>query len=277
MSKIESIADNFVNSWCHKSQDKDDFKAELIDMISDIHKEYIVASIKNEVCGPNLHSEFKDVMSEFNAMKKLIKKFTDENIINIEKTKKELSEQLQKTKKVSTPKSSLGPYSSKTAKDFAEENKIDPNTVVGTGKEGKITKTDLNKALKETTGKTASKKSKKGDAKSEKLCNGTTAAGDPCKSSGKVNIKGKWYCNRHKTQAEVCENVDSDDEYGNYDDKKESETIDRFRDQSIKSLETVDDQDIKLNDMIGEDDENENPKDEDEDSDLESVEDEDYE
>lgn len=257
MAKIESIADRFVDEWCHDSQDKDNFKTELIEMLADIHKEYIIASIRNEICGKNLHSQYTSVMSEIKDIKKAVKGIVSETSETLEKTKKEISEQLQQQTK-SAPKRSggaLGPFGSAAAKKFAEENDIDPNTVVGTGKDGKITKTDLSKSIKDSVKRIRTKSGATAKTDSSKLCNGTTASGDPCKSSGKVNVKGKWYCNRHKSQAVVCENVEDDDDFGSYENKK---AIDRFRDQSLKSLETVDDNDAKLNDMMESGDEDEN-------------------
>lgn len=240
MAKIESLADSFVEEWCHEDHDQDEFKSSLIDLIANIHREYIIASISNEVCGKNLHSQYTSVIREMKDIRKQI-----EHI-------KELpppppAPVATKARKSSTD---LGPFGSKAAQEFAEENKIDPNLVVGTGKNGKITKTDITKVMKSSSrSATESSKSSKTSKDTKKFCNGHTTSGDPCKSTGKVNIKGKWYCNRHKGQAEVCDNIEEDDQFSNYDDSA-SAKIDRFRDQSIKSLETVDDNDIKLNDLL---------------------------
>lgn len=258
MAKIESIANKFVEKWAEEDS-AEEFKESLIDMIADIHKEYIVASIRNEVCGKSLDSQYESVMEEFKSLKKQINMYKKESLSNIEKTKKELSEQLEAStkKKTSVSKASLGPYSSKQAKEFAEENNIDPNTVVGTGKGDKITKTDLKKALKLRDGSSSGgKKSsgKKSATDSKKFCNGTTANGAPCNSSGKVNIKGKWFCNRHKDQAQKCENLEDDDKFEDYSDNS---NIDRFRNSSMKSIETIDEKDRSLNDLMGSDEEKE--------------------
>ena len=247
MAKIESIANKFVEKWADE-ESADEFKECLIDMIADIHKEYIIASIRNEVCGKSLDSQYETVMDEFKNLKKQINMYKKESISNIEKTKKELSEQFEASKNKTTgaSKVSLGPYSSKQAKEFAEENNIDPNNVVGTGKGDKITKTDLKKALKVTDG--GKKQSgKKTTTDSKKFCNGTTASGSPCNSSGKINIKGKWFCNRHKDQAQKCENLEDDDKFEDYSDNS---NVDRFRNSSMKSIETIDDKDRDLNELV---------------------------
>lgn len=247
MAKIESIANKFVEKWADE-ESADEFKECLIDMIADIHKEYIIASIRNEVCGKSLDSQYETVMGEFKSLKKQINMYKNESISNIERTKKEISEQLEASKKTtaSASKVSLGPYGSKQAKEFAEENNIDPNNVVGTGKGDKITKTDLKKALK-GMGADKTKTGKKTSTDSKKFCNGTTASGSPCNSSGKLNIKGKWFCNRHKDQAQKCENLEDDDKFEDYSDNSNT---DRFRNSSMKSIETIDDKDRDLNELV---------------------------
>lgn len=248
MAKIESIADAFVEEWCHEDHDRDEFKASLIDLIADIHREYIIASISNEVCGKNLHSQYSSVIKEMKDIRRQLEQFKEESMETLRETKAPT-----RTTTARKTSSELGPFGSRAALEFATANNIDPNVVVGTGKDGKITKTDLNKVIKKDSSKISKSSSKTSASKdTKKYCNGHTTSGDPCKSTGKLNIKGKWYCSRHKSQAEVCENIEEDDQFSNYDDS--SAKIDRFRDQSIKSLETVDDNDIKLNDLLDTDD-----------------------
>lgn len=263
MSKIESIADNFVAAWCKDDSVKDEFKNELIEMIADIHKEYIIASISNEVCGESLHSQYTKVMKEFVDLKKQLKMFNEENMQSIEQTRRELSEQLSKNIKkpagTTSSASTLGLFGSVAAKKFAEDNNIDPNTVIATGKGGKITKKDIEKAMGSSVAKVS--KTSKQPAVSKKYCNGITASGDACKSEGKQLVNGSWYCNRHKEQGNKCANIADDEQFDSYVVEGNNKlVIDRFRDSSIKSLESVDDSDIKLNEIIDDDSDNESPK-----------------
>lgn len=230
MSTIESIADNFIEKWCGADQDQDDYKVDLIKMIAEIHKEYIIVSIANEVCGKNLHSQFSSVMKEFRDIRNEISNL--KTVTHVKETHSAVGA------------SKLGPFCSKAALDYAKENNIDHNTVVGSGKDGKITKSDLSKVLKKT-GSTRQE--------SSKFCNGATNNGSPCKSAGKVMIKGKWYCKRHEKQGQKFENVDELDTDEAYDTNKEA--VDRFRNDSIKSMESIDDSDVKLNDIIGDESE----------------------
>ena len=269
MSKIESIADNLVDKWCNKkfgldSDIAEELKQDLIDMISSIHSEYIIASIRNEVCGESLHSQFEAVMGEFRDLKSQLR------LLKEDSGAKQVDVKPAKTI-VKKSSSKYGPFISKVAMDFASENQVDPNTIIGTGKDGKISKSDISKVMKKNS-------KKNGGKDSSKYCNGHTANGDPCKSIGKVNIKGKWFCNRHKSQGTVCENIEETDNFENYDNQTETDKIDRFRDASIKSLETVGDKDAKLNDMMDDESEKESVLDvdesEDDDKELE-IEDED--
>ena len=249
MSAIESVVTAFCKTWNTNPEEYDDFKNETINMLVEVQKHYILASIKNETCGESLHSDIESVMKEFKDIKRMMSKMTVSNIENMENTKNELAEQFKAVAKPRAPASELGPYSSKAAKDFAETNKINPDSIVGTSKHGKITKTDLNKHTKKLSGlvKKSSKASSASGASgltkevSKKLCHGTTNSGDVCKSNGKVNIRGEWYCNRHKSQGERCSNLEETDKYSDYESDKDA--IESFRKSSIQSLELVDEED----------------------------------
>lgn len=110
-------------------------------------------------------------------------------------------------------KSDLGPFASKAAKEYAEENGIDPESVTGTGQTG-ITKGDLLKLTKSTVRKTT-KKSKKNNVVT-KNCNGVLASGESCHRNGQYEIEDRWYCGFHKDQGKKKETepmaVDSEDE-----------------------------------------------------------------
>lgn len=237
MSTIETIVNEFCKIWVDKEENFEDFKNETINMLAEVQKQLVITSIRNEVCGVSLHSDIDSVMKEFKDIKKSLSKMI--NVDTLEITKKELAEQFKSTnKKVND----LGPFSSKAAKDFAEENKINADSIVGTSKNGKITKTDISKYMK----KSISKKSGKQEI-SNKYCHGTTNNGDVCKSIGKINIRGEWYCNRHKTQGERCSNLEKNDKFSDYESDKN--VIESFKKSSIQSLETAEDED-KTNEIF---------------------------
>lgn len=269
---MQSLVDSFCKEWCSKKSELNEMRDEVINLIAEVQTVYIVGSIKSgDMMGSNLHSEYTTLLDEIRELKDQVKFMRDNEEtlkLAMEKGTKELREQLDKSKGTKT-KTDYGVFSSKTAKDFADENGINGNDIEGTGKGNKVTKKDIQKHI---NGTSASKKKTKTDSKKpKKFCNGAKDDGSPCKNSGSLLIKGKWYCKKHKSQA-INEDLqeEEEEEFSDYDEEKdnilkenpfdeslseenpfEDDPLTRFRKESLKSIDTMSNEDEHLNSVIG--------------------------
>lgn len=224
--KMNDLVNNFCGQWLNKDSDKfDEFVANTIDLVGELHKYYIIASVRNVTCGKNLYSEFKTLDSNIKDINSKLGSLVSEK----ETIRNTIKVDLSKAIKPSEGGGELGKFSSKAAKEYAEENNINPDDIVGTGKGDKITKTDIKNAL----GATAVKK--RTTSGTNKLCCGTTAIGSVCKSNGYVNIQGKWFCKKHENQAVHTELDDKVEKYEEYDEIKDTP----FKDTPVKNLNSV--------------------------------------
>lgn len=257
---MQSLVHEFCKTWCDKEEELDDMKSETINLLAELQKQFTISTIRNEdIVGENLYTEVETIMNEFNELKEQIKfmRTSEEAFkLTMEKSNQELREQLEKSKSTRT-KANYGAFSSKVAKEFADENGIKEEDITGTGKDNKITKKDIQKHL---TGAKPKKKGKKTTVdqlkkKTKKKCNGAKGTGSPCKNSGSLLIKGKWYCKKHESQA-VQEDLkeEAEEEYSDYDESNDelidTDPLTRFRKESLKSVENMDEDDKVLNDMI---------------------------
>lgn len=264
-TSMETLVDTFVEKYCKTDAEK--FKTDIIELIAECQKLLVVYSVSNSVGGKNLHSEYNSIMKEFKELKTQIKYMKDSEEafkISVEKSNTELKTQLESSKKPSSkepsPKASAngstkapakgyGVFSSKIAKEFAEENNITGENVEGTGKNNKITKSDIQKYLgisTKSSPKTSAKTSAK--TKTDKICKGISVKGAPCNSCGTVFVKGIWYCKKHQEQAVKTVKDESEEEYS--DDESSANNIKKFRENSLKSVENMDSDDEKLNRLM---------------------------
>ncbi len=234
------LVENFIARWAPGSEEAEE---ELIELIGECQKYMTIHSMKNEVLGVNLHSEYNTVISEISAIKDSLQGA-------FEKTSAELKQQFESNKTTrSKKKTDYGVFSSKIAMEFADSNGIDGDNVVGTGKDGKVTKKDIEKTMSTKKKKNPSSKKSK---KSKEKCNETTDSGDPCKNSGSVLIAGKWYCKKHKDRAVSNLETMEEEEISDYDEDTDN-AIAKFRNDSIKSMEMVESDDERLNELVGSD------------------------
>ena len=262
---MQSLVDSFCKEWCSKKSELSEMREEVITLIAEVQTVYIVGSIKSgDMMGSNLHSEYNTILDEIRELKDQVKFMRDNEEtlkLAMEKGNKELKEQLENSKATRTKsKVDYGVFSSKLAKEFADENGINGNDIEGTGKDKKVTKRDIQKHINSTS---ATKKKKTTDKKKpKKFCNGAKDDGSPCKNSGSLLIKGKWYCKKHKSQA-ISEDLkeEEEEEFSDYDeendnllkdnDLKDNDPLTRFRKESLKSIDTMDNEDEHLNSVIG--------------------------
>lgn len=249
---MQDLVKGFCKEWCSKKSEMEEMEHELISLIAGVQTLYISANLKDSsMTGKNLHSEYDTIINEIKDLKnqmKFIKDSEDTLKIAFEQGQAELREQFEKSSKP-RKKADYGPFSSKLAKEYAEEQGVDSKDIEGSGKNNKITKNDIKKHI---SGSSASAKSTK--KKTKKFCNGAKETGSPCKNSGSLLIKGKWYCKRHQKQAvnEVVEEV-VEEEYSDYDESNdnplEDDALRRFRNESLKSIDDMDEEDHDLNEL----------------------------
>lgn len=193
---------------------------------------------------------FKQDMLAYFAKSNEFKTKRDEVMKTFDELQKKMQDAMagmSKTTKTSSKKTELGPFASKAAKLYAEENEIDPSTVTGTGSNDKdgnprITKGDLVKLTKPAT-KTRKSKQQKTVPKG---CNGVLASGESCSKGAVYEIDGRWYCGFHKKQAHTEEDedpeaVDSDDGF-DYDTENENDNdnkVENIEDESTTTPEVV--------------------------------------
>lgn len=252
---MQKLIDEFCIEWKAKGDDLEEFKNATICMITDVQKQFITNQIKNPIdededC--NLHSEFETLMDEIKFMREELKyiRERDESLKTaIIESNKELKNEIGK-KKSSSSRKDYGLFSSKIAKDFADENGINGEDIEGTGKNNKVTKKDIQKILSQTKAKEKKSKKKTTKKKKEKRpCNATKGSGSPCGNSGNVLIRGKFYCGKHVKQAkEEAEDL-SEDEYSDYDENEDKplvfhrsieEDLAKYREESLKNSEGID-------------------------------------
>lgn len=249
---MKSLVEEFCKEWCSKKSEMEEMKEETIKLIAHVQTLFVTGSIKvGDMVGPNLHREFDTLMEEIRDLKtqmKFLKDSEEAMIVAVEKTNAELQEKFEKSKSTRSSKASYGPFSSKVAKDFADENGIDGKDIEGSGKDNKITKKDIQAFL----GKATSAKGK--TTKVKKHCNGAKESGSPCNNSGSILIKGKWYCKKHQKQA-VQEDLkeELEEEYSDYDEENDTKIEDeltRYRKESLKSIDNMDEYDANLNSLV---------------------------
>ena len=250
---MQSLVKEFCKEWKPKGEDLEEFENDTIQLIGKIQTQYVSGVIKADKEPENLHSEFETVMEDLKFIKNELKilRERDESLKSaIVESRNEIKEELEKSKssKPRATRSSYGKFSSKVAKDFAEENGINEEDIEGTGKGDKITKKDIQKHLTKSSPK--EKKEKK--IVKKKPCGGTKDSGSPCKNSGTILINGLWYCKKHEKQAK--DNIDnlSEDEYSDYDENNDNpmdnyksveDEMARFREESMNSVEDSDELD----------------------------------
>jgi hypothetical protein len=291
-SKImNAMLDEYCEKWIgNRKKQLDVFKNETIELIANMHREYIAATIKNEVCGPNLHSQFVLVMDEFRLIKQQISMMRENEeiskkamIVAHEELKEQVSAKKIVTKSVSPKKVSVfAPFISQKAKEFADENGINADDVEGTGKDAKIKIVDIRKVIKGSSGAVAKgKKTNASTAAAKKICCGVSKVGAPCGSSGSVTIRGSWYCKKHQSQGDNIIEKLEEAEYEDYDESKdklvpESSFSSQFRELSMSSAKSMTKADLAVNAILDDDKEVEDDDKEVEDDDKE-VEDDDKE
>jgi len=229
---MSCLVDAFCKEWCSKRSEMEEMKEETINLIAKVQTLFVAGSIKvGDMVGPNLHSEFELLMNEVKETQNQLK-YMREHFLST------------KGKKGSSV--DYGLFSSKVAKDFASENGVNGDDIEGTGKNNKITKKDIQKFI----GSVPKKQTKK----SKKHCNGAKETGSPCKNSGSLLIKGKWYCKKHQKQA-VSEEFE-EEEFEEYDDSKDTplndndDELTRFRKESLKSIDNMCEEDDMLNSFV---------------------------
>lgn len=229
---MSSLVDEFCKEWCSRKSEMKEMKEETISLIAKVQTLFVTGSIKvGDMVGPNLHSEFETLMNELKETQNQVK-YMREHFLEVKGKKKTTVD--------------YGVFSSKVAKDFASENGIDGNDIEGSGKNNKITKKDIQKFI----GSVPKKQTKK----VKKHCNGAKETGSPCKNSGSLLIKGKWYCKKHQKQA-VSEEFE-EEEFEEYDDSKDTplddndDELTRFRKESLKSIDNMSEEDDMLNTLI---------------------------
>lgn len=258
---MQNLVDSFCKEWCSKKSELEEMKEETIELIAKVQTVYIVGSIKTgDIVGCNLHSEYKEMLDEIKELRDQVKFMRDSEEtlkLAMEKGNAELKQQLEQSKATRSKKVKVdyGVFSSKIAKEFAEEQGINGEDIEGTGKDKKVTKKDIQKHLSSTKSKKNNKK-KDTKKKPKKFCNGAKDDGSPCKNSGSLLIRGKWYCKKHQSQA-IQEDFkeEEEEEYSDYDEEKDiaiDDPLTRFRNESLKSLERMDEEDEELNALVGE-------------------------
>ncbi len=255
---MRNLVDSFCKEWCSKKTELEEMKEETINLIANIQSVFIMGSIKSgDYVGCNLHSEYNSLLGEIKELRDQVKFMRDSEEtlkLAMERGNAELKESLAKSKATrSKSKVDYGVFSSKVAKEFAEEQGINGEDIEGTGKDKKVTKKDIQKHLSSTKTKPKKNNTKK---KPKKFCNGAKDDGSPCKNSGSLLIRGKWYCKKHQSQA-VQEELkeEEEEEYSDYDEEKDTaieDPLTRFRKESLKSLEKMDEEDEELNAIMGE-------------------------
>jgi hypothetical protein len=276
-SKImNALVDEYCAKWIGTRKKMiDSFKNDTVELLANVHREYIAASIKNEVCGPNLHSQFVIVMDEFRMIKQQINTMRESEEISkkmMQEAQAELKEQMtvkkvavvpakKETKTVSSPKkvSGFAPFISQKAKDFADENGIKAEDVEGTGKDNGIKITDIRKVMKGSTGATAKVTKASKASALKKTCCGVSKSGAPCGSSGSVSIRGAWFCKKHQSQGDDIVEKLEEENYEEYDEDKdkivqESSFSSQFRELSISSSKSMTKADLDTNAILGDTD-----------------------
>jgi hypothetical protein len=279
-SDESKMMNDMVNIHCEKwignnKSKLEQFKNETIELLANIHREYIAVSIKNEICGPNIHSQYNSIMIEFQNIKQQIimmsnneetmrsdMKTTRNEIKKQFDTNNEITKNIKDTsKKVETKgskSSEPNPFVSQKAKEFADENGIKAEDVEGTGAGGKIKITDIRKVMTGSSAKASSKKStntKTTAVVTKKICCGVSKSGSPCGSSGSVIVRGSWYCKKHVSQGEdIIANLE-EEEFEEYDETKDkivpsSSFASQMRELSVSSVKSLSKDDIKINNML---------------------------
>ena len=179
----------------------------------------------------SLENRFKDFQTEYNlddeAMGKMLGLFNDAFIDVARKLLETNTQNTKNVKKTTTVKkttsdhSSGGPlvkrFATKIAAEYARENNLTLDDFdIGTLKDGKITKIDINtflKANKRTAKKAPALNTEKNSSedkepwynktqdnlKTANKCHGMNKSGDPCKQPGTTKPDGaqNFYCFRH--------------------------------------------------------------------------------
>ena len=230
-----------INEFCTKNlpqkSNVDEFKSELVELLKGVQE----AGSQDYF---NLFlSEFREIKEEL----KYLRSRDDELQQMVKDSSDSLIQEFEKTSKKKSSKVDYGVFSSKIAKEFADENGINGDDIEGTGKDGKVTKKDIQKQITSVSTNKKSQNSKK-SPKTKKPCNGVKESdGSLCKNSGSILISGKWYCKKHKSQGEVL--IETEDEYSDIEDEDQVLDIDenvddeikKFREDSIKSNEEYED------------------------------------
>ena len=179
----------------------------------------------------SLENRFKDFQTEYNlddeAMSKMLELFNDAFIDVARKLLETNTQNTKNVKKTTTVKKTTSDHSSggpldkrcatKIAAEYARENNLTLDDFdIGTLKDGKITKIDINtflKANKRTAKKAPALNTEKNSSedkepwynktqdnlKTANKCHGMNKSGDPCKQPGTTKPDGaqNFYCFRH--------------------------------------------------------------------------------
>lgn len=220
--KVQKLIDNFCKTW--KIRNSEEFYESFIELFTDVEKQFFLNRLKYFSINDekNLHSEYKSVKKD---LSKIL-----ETLNAREEELKKVTEQLSAKKKTrSSSGSSLGKFASKVAKDYAEENGVDESQIdEGSGKDGKITKKDIQNFIGVKKGTSAKKK---------QLCSGVKNNGEACKLTGKKLINGSWYCSKHENQGAQ---VELDEDHESEDDEDVEKQMEKYRNESLKSEDNPD-------------------------------------
>lgn len=216
-SKIQqtSCQTSTVNKVAMESSSKSQLII-LVKTFCDIHNLEITEVAVNGFC-----DEIIDTMTRENAILNELKQIRE--VIANPPKKVSFADKVEivAKSKPKAKKTDLGFFSSRSAKNLAEEHQCDLEVLktYATGKNDKVGIRDVRKYIKEndiqpvssdyyTDAEALTKKKKKAKTpkevakKAKKKCEGTTQNGEPCSLTGIFELDNVFYCSRHKKNKE---------------------------------------------------------------------------
>lgn len=203
---MNAMIKEFVDKYAPVTE-KGKFHEDLVDLITEINSTAFLNSLQAGTTGRSLASDADKVMEKLDLL-----------------LERQAAAPAPALPRARTPSADT-PFGSKQAKELAEKEKIPAENIVPTGKTGKITKADVQKAIRERM----------------PSCTGINVNGSGCSATATSQCpqSGRWFCKKHKESVELVRNVSSED-------KPEHFGISKTPDQ-IRSANNFSEDDAKLN------------------------------
>lgn len=189
---MNALIKEFVDKYAPSEDQAGKFHEDLMDLVTVINSQAFLNSLQSGNCGRSLVSEADTVLAKLDTLLER----------SMAPAPHPVPQASPGTLAPTRTSSADTPFGSKQAKELAESKNVPVETIVPTGKTGKITKGDVQRAIKAM----------------KPVCDGINVNGTSCSVSAESQCtqSGKWFCKKHQQSVELVRNVSSDDQPEHY-------------------------------------------------------------